>query len=319
MNREKSLISILMLLLFLCAVPLLYLVRNYNSSRMKTNNGLLQDLKERKPRTAVTLTTIPRRIGKLEQTLQSIFSQTILPDIIQINLPKVFLRTGATYNDIDNYPFLKHPLIRLYRCEDTGPSTKLLPTLKTETDPDTFVIVIDDDTIYPPTMIEIMLNITLAAPNYALVGHPGDILLSNQKTDFEPLTGFNLPPYYQNLCCVRMFEAFGAVGYRRGMFNHDEMSIDQYMKIALLDANCFRSDDLLFSNYLILHHIQGLDLSSLIHVRQLTHGFEGGIDGALHRLNYYIGHPYSNCSDYLRRHGIGKLTFKPLEKRLANP
>lgn len=39
-------------------------------------------------------------------------------------------------------------------CPDLGPITKFVPTLTTEKDPNTVIVVVDDDTLYPPSMVE---------------------------------------------------------------------------------------------------------------------------------------------------------------------
>jgi hypothetical protein len=102
-------------------------------------------------RTVVSLTTSPKRLGTLEKTLHSLLGQTSLPDVIQVNLPSVFLR-----NVFERLSLLENPLIRVLWHPDVGPLTKLLPTLETETDPETLIIIVDDDTFYPALMVQLM-------------------------------------------------------------------------------------------------------------------------------------------------------------------
>lgn len=262
-------------------------------------------------RVVISLTTIPRRIHKLKPTLDSLLqNQTMPANVIQINIPQTFLRTGAQFNSTDQYPFLKHDRIRIVRCIDTGPSTKLLPTLATETDPSTLIIIVDDDTIYPSNLVASMVAAHRVAPNHPLVAHPGDVLLSNRKEDFLPLPDptAKLTRHQRLKCCVHFFEAFGGVGYRRGLFDQNAIDFQQYMAVALGNTTCFRSDDLLISNYFALNNIHGIDLRDSIEVWQLPHGFESGPDGALHQLSP-TRHPYYECSQYLFEKGIGKLRF----------
>ena len=42
------------------------------------------------------------------------------------------------------------------RCPDMGPITKFVPTLTSEVDPETLIVVVDDDTAYPPEMVQRM-------------------------------------------------------------------------------------------------------------------------------------------------------------------
>ena len=109
-------------------------------------------------RTVVSLTTSPKRLRTLKLTLHSLLNQTSLPDVIQVNLPSVFLRTNETFprNVFERLSLLENPLIRVLWHPDVGPLTKLLPTLETETDPETLIIIVDDDTFYPAHMVQLM-------------------------------------------------------------------------------------------------------------------------------------------------------------------
>ena len=71
-----------------------------------------------------------------------------------------------------------------------GPATKLIPTLEVETDPDTIIVVIDDDTVYPRHLLESIVDGFRIDPLYAQVGHCGDPLLSNSESDFERDYGY---------------------------------------------------------------------------------------------------------------------------------
>ena len=46
----------------------------------------------------VSITTSPRRIKLMKNTLDSILNQTHPPDLIRINIPKQFKRTGQYYD-----------------------------------------------------------------------------------------------------------------------------------------------------------------------------------------------------------------------------
>ena len=73
------------------------------------------ELRTEKLRIVVSLTTSPKRISSLWNTLNSLLIQDIQPDIIQINLPYVFLRTNETFLPLENYPFLNDSRIRVHR------------------------------------------------------------------------------------------------------------------------------------------------------------------------------------------------------------
>lgn len=115
----------------------------------------------------VTLTTIPERFtGTHSETpqgmitnIQSLLNQDFDGDYeIHLNIPDVMRYTGKVYEipewllelERDNPTKLK-----LFRgVEDLGPITKLFHTVARVTDPETIIIVCDDDLVYHPKMIE---------------------------------------------------------------------------------------------------------------------------------------------------------------------
>jgi len=102
-------------------------------------------------RYVITMSTIPDRIDLIGPTLASLFDQSIKVDEIVINVPLIS-RKGLTYQIPKWLAKLKH--VTIHRVDkDEGPGTKLLPTLRREK-PQTRIIVVDDDNIYHPKMIE---------------------------------------------------------------------------------------------------------------------------------------------------------------------
>ena len=206
-----------------------------------------------RPRVVVSLTTSPKRLPALEQPLKSLLAQQLPPDMISVNLPRVFKRSGDTYEGLEQIEWLKHPLIKVVRCEDTGPSTKLLPTIINENDPDTLIITVDDDTLYPPELITHIVAASIMHPEKVIVGNCGDVYLTGVNSSYHR---------------CNMFQAFAGVGFRRRFFS---AAFDDYMATALKDDHCFRGDDFTVSNYFALNGYVGLNLSNY-HVRQLSTG-----------------------------------------------
>jgi len=104
-------------------------------------------------RVVVTLTTIPTRESSVLDTIRSIQSGTYKPDAIRVNLPEWYPRFGRGA-DPDLEEKLKALGVEVTRCQDYGVLTKLLPTLETETDPQTLLVVCDDDALYQPRWLE---------------------------------------------------------------------------------------------------------------------------------------------------------------------
>jgi hypothetical protein len=107
----------------------------------------------------VSLTTIPSRINFIAETLKSLMAQTRAPREIRLNLPTTSIREKQPYvipqwlNELTS--------VKLVRCEDWGPATKLLPTVR-DCEADQLILVVDDDRIYAPNTIEVLEAAALA-------------------------------------------------------------------------------------------------------------------------------------------------------------
>ena len=183
-------------------------------------------------RTIISLTTSPKRIAKIGPTITSLLQQTVKADVIQLNLPRIFARTNDTFPNIS----ILNPQIRIVWHDDIGPVSKLVPTLQTETHPDTLIITVDDDTIYPPHMVALMKERIEYDPNFVQTGHCGDGALTNKEEEFERLPfNLNLPSVqYKKQCCCRLHLGFGGVGYRRGLFDNPQLPFDRYLRVILI-------------------------------------------------------------------------------------
>lgn len=117
----------------------------------------------------VSLTTIPSKFDKLHLTIDSILCQTVLPNKIIINIPKIYnFRMNNSEISLDkmNEFIDKYSRFNVYINlidKDYGPGTKLLGLLNssmidTHNDSNTYIILIDDDVIYKPFMIEYFDN-----------------------------------------------------------------------------------------------------------------------------------------------------------------
>lgn len=115
-----------------------------------------------KERIIVSLTSWEKRINNIPVVIDSILKQSLLPDIIVLNLaieevaPKRILQYLISHSVEINYV----PNTKVYK--------KLIPTLQKY--PHDCVICIDDDWIYPPTMIEEFVAIHNRFPNNPISG-----------------------------------------------------------------------------------------------------------------------------------------------------
>ena len=99
-NSYSKIMSLLLLIVYFFSLNVFLIV--YSKRAEKT-------------RVVVSLTTSPKRMKSVSKPLKSLLNQEIQPDIVQINLPFVFLRTNQTYLPFENYPFLNDSRIRVHR------------------------------------------------------------------------------------------------------------------------------------------------------------------------------------------------------------
>lgn len=135
---------------------------------------------KKETRIVITMTTIPERINKMHPTIASLLDQSIKADEIALNLPWK-TRKGKSYDIPKWLSEIKE--VKIYRVnEDEGPATKLLPTLRRETNPDTKILVVDDDVIYNSKTLEKLLKVhdkrKCAVTQYGIVLQPDGSLPS---------------------------------------------------------------------------------------------------------------------------------------------
>lgn len=111
----------------------------------------------------VTLTTWSKRIDNIPTILDTIFKQTLPPDLVVLNLAF----EEIVPDEVQSY-ISKHN-IEINRVKDTKVYKKLIPTLKKY--PNDCVISIDDDWLYPQGMIEEFISIHKKYPNLPISGN----------------------------------------------------------------------------------------------------------------------------------------------------
>jgi hypothetical protein len=123
-----------------------------------------------RPRTIVSLTTLPDRIVNLRPTLQCLLAQTLLPDEIIIAVPDVSVRQGRPYT-IPTF-IEQTERVRILRCaRDWGPATKFIPVIQEELAEgrgETLIVVVDDDRLYPCDTIATYVHYSAQLPEAAL-------------------------------------------------------------------------------------------------------------------------------------------------------
>lgn len=114
----------------------------------------------------LSLTTIPSRINYIESTIKSLVEQTLKPEKIVLNVPKKYnFRFNSPIQDLHIEKILNKYIDKLiinYIDDDYGPGTKLLGLIKSKIikldSKDTYIVLVDDDLIYKPYMLEYFDN-----------------------------------------------------------------------------------------------------------------------------------------------------------------
>jgi hypothetical protein len=207
-------------------------------------------------RVVVSLTTLPGREDLVERTLHSLRGQVRRPDRVY-----VWLAEGRDYAKI---PACEGLELSVARSPDRGPATKLIPTLAREACPDTLIITVDDDVVYPPRLLEKLVEAACLFPTCA-IGFTGWQVIA---PDGEPLIRhFNQEMTYCGFVHpVDVLEGTRGVLYRRSFFSDD-------VNRHLGSCDAFRyHDDIFFGGYLAHRGISKL-------VRWFDHADAVRVDG----------------------------------------
>ena len=231
----------------------------------------------------VSLTTSPTRIHGIESLLECISNQTIKPSKIVLNLPHIFKRTNTTFTNIPKF-ILTNSLIYINRCDDIGPSTKIIPTTYLFDDPETIIISIDDDIVYRNNFIETLLKYSNLEPDAVITGQ-----------SFMRINKFN-----NNLNYAQLVEGYSSVLYKKKHFQNFDLD-----KLLNYPKYCFFADDFIISNYLKENNIniivtnekEGNEPYDNIYT-ELGNGPDALRNGADNNTNGNIDN-YIKCSSYL--------------------
>lgn len=160
-----------------------------------------------------SLTTTVKRIYYIEPVLVEILKQPI--DLLYVNIP-YYSRKGQKYIIPEDLKIFMHSSrIKLVRCIDYGPITKLIPAIMHEHDPNTIIITFDDD-VYP--LKDAVKNIIEGSGKYP-----------HSALGYSGVCWGRFPCYYQSTRDllsdqdVDWIEGVFCGAYRRKFFDLDEL------------------------------------------------------------------------------------------------
>jgi len=258
-------------------------------------------------RLIISLTTTPARIGSTREMLTALSRQSGEFSAILLNIPHRLAKTDEAY-EIPEWMSTVEKL-RINRCLDYGPGTKLLGALEREPDPDTLIVTVDDDVLYPPWMVAAYRQCAAMDDSHAYcmtgfnIPDPRAVAVRLARGALEPVEG--------HFADVQVAAGYGSCLYRRSFFDDSVFDVLKLPKFLLY------SDDIYISNYLAGKKIgirtilfDGRGGVGFWDTRILPYGLE---DDALHR-DRAIGtnrERYSLAVDYLLRNNIYFLDQSP--------
>lgn len=177
-------------------------------------------------RVVVTLTTLPSRITQeypegIKSNIESLLNQDYEGEYeIHFNVPSVLKHTGEQYivpewlREISN----SNPKFKIFEgLEDMGPITKCVHTIKRITEPDTIIIVCDDDLVYHSGMVAEQVRNQNRFTRTA-VGYDGS--RAEDPTMFDDVRSH----FVVSVCMdveVNMLQHYKTISYRREWFEDD--------------------------------------------------------------------------------------------------
>lgn len=185
----------------------------------------------------ITLTTVPERMnsGTIELAIVSLCEQSDSDYEVHLNIPYVYNVTNEQYvipdwlNQLRN----RYSHLRVFRTDDFGPPTKIVPTLKRISNLETIIIVVDDDNTYNCDMVREHRKYQSIISDSALCYHG--------KTDIS--RGYENP---NEICVTEVSRVsyllhYMSASYKRKLFGDD--FFNSYVGKTF-------SDDILVSRYL---------------------------------------------------------------------
>ncbi len=202
-----------------------------------------------KEKVIVSLTTIPTRLVSdygydMKFCIKSLLEQNNKNYEIHLNIPFVYKKTGEDYV-IPNWlteMVKENPKLKIFRTEDYGTITKLLPTITRIENPNTIIIVVDDDLVYHHELVNEHIKNQQKWENNP-VGYDG-MRSRNENGTFSSF--FNdIRDYYYSAnyrdSIVDILQHYKSISYKRKYFDDDFFNFITEMSSW--------NDDLVVSSY----------------------------------------------------------------------
>lgn len=268
MNTMKALVAIIVICL------IILLVQNPRIEKYTKKKKLI-----------ISMTTIPSRIDNVNEVCRGYLDQTRMPDEIHVNIPHVFKRNNTEY-DISRIN-VDDPRVKIHRCEDLGPVTKVFPTVEREfynqNSEDILILYCDDDVVPPRDFIERYMKEHEKDEKSIIFSWCGDEAYQSPE---DPMgRGCRLPEAFQGVLLP-----LAAIP--------DLQNFTEHVKFSLQNNSCFRGDDYVLADYYTKNGIPRRQLESPYDLGGVKH-IEG--KDALRDGDGVTYDRYKGCVEHLKR------------------
>jgi hypothetical protein len=186
----------------------------------------------------VTMTTLPRRLFEVDSewgirpSLKTILEQSNADYEVHLNVPYEHRGQQITVPDWLREWQSTYKHLKVFRCKDYGPITKIYPTLKRVTDPNTILITVDDDLAYNDGFVQAHIDAQTkykeCAIGYAGMGSINESLPADNR-GVHPTGGQHFVTSLAEDIRVRMLEGYKTVSYLRSFFSEDLKDLENFM------------------------------------------------------------------------------------------
>lgn len=175
----------------------------------------------------VSLTTHGFRIHSVAFAIESMFSQTIKPDHVVLYLGKKEFSERSLPLSLMSQ---RERGLDIRFIDDIGPHTKLIPALKDY--PESIIVTIDDDYMYPFDMLERLMRAHEAYPCAVCCSH-SRIMKNNLNGRLSPYDSFEMCfPDSEFISFNLLAEGFGGVLYPPHSLSEEVFNFEQLSMLA---------------------------------------------------------------------------------------
>lgn len=240
----------------------------YLSSKFYDTNSNISDI-------VISLTTMPARLqsSAFQKNISVMLTQSIRPQEIRINIPHVLKKSGKKYEVPE---WLEKISVTIVRCEDEGPATKYLPTLRHFAGTKQKVLIYDDDNLMPLTSIKNYQKLMAKYPN-SVIGAYGNRLSRHFDADNKLISTSTDPSLegttfygkifwlipiltaasrWQQVSVEKEIEKVDIIfGYTGYCLTADMVDVDKLSDFQSMPKEAFFVDDVVLSGHLAARNI----------------------------------------------------------------